>query len=140
MPPTINVFAPLEKLDKMQAKARYQLMSQLIIPINEWFGRPPESKEEALQRRDPNYLDPKAKHRAQLAFGCFMFLLLLLFWFITTCRNSKNAHSEYMRQNQDEDKVDKDTTRFGEFFGDDSDDEVDQETELQTIGGNKKSA
>ena len=59
--------------------------------------------------------------------GGFSLILLFLVYFVMTCKNNKDKmrkRSEYEQANQDENEM----SKFGEFFGEDSDDEVEPQS------------
>ena len=60
----------------------------------EWEALTPEQR----GRTDPNYLDPRAARLATIAFCGAVLILILLIWFVTTCRNASPS-VKYRPQN-----------------------------------------
>ena len=110
-------------------KAKFQMGQKLIRITNDWFGpmtssRPkvdsnkpkkygvtnPTAEELAQERasltpeekcmRDPFCLQPDAARLALIVFGTTFLLILLLVWFLCTCKKNKQRH-EYERAEND---------------------------------------
>jgi len=71
---------------------------QKLIAIRK--NLPPEEK----ARRDPNFLQPEAARNALFALSIFLTLMLILCWFLWTCKNNDNSKQARMQREREEDE------------------------------------
>jgi hypothetical protein len=74
-------------MERMRAKAIHQLEERLAEPINQMFGRDDYKPEKPGV--ELNSMQPQAARMAMFVFSFFILILLILAWFVWTCRNNK---------------------------------------------------
>lgn len=117
-----RVLAIARHANAVKNKAKFLVGQKLIRITNDWFGpmtsgrtipkdngKPkkygisyPTAEElaeerasltpEELCRRDSNCLQPDAARLALVVFGCTTLIILLLIWFVCTCKKNKQQH------------------------------------------------
>jgi hypothetical protein len=80
---------------------------------------------------DPNVLQPEAARMAMVFFGGLSLILVLLIWFVLTCKNNsakmRKDREEYEEAHQDDQHTELQNNAFGgrhEMLGEDSDEDA----------------
>jgi len=70
------------------------------------FGPKPDPNVPGSQNLDPNELHPDAARMAMIFFGGLSLILIVLIWFVLTCKNNsahmKKEREEYENLNEDD--------------------------------------
>ena len=114
----------------MKDKALWQLGEKVKEPLNKMFA-PKPNPNQASSKIDHNELHPDAARMAMIFFGGLSLILVMLIWFVLTCKNNsarmKKEREEYEDVNED-DQITEMQNQFGsrhQFLSQDSDDDDD---------------
>ena len=117
---TINLGHIVDMSKHVSGKAIHQLQEKIDKALGTSLSMPEIKKSKIIEEEET--LKENHSKLPMIIFGGFSMILLFLVYFVMTCKNNKQKmkkRSEYEEANQDENEM----SKFGEFFGDDSDEE-----------------
>ena len=95
-----------EMAKNMKDKALWQLGEKVKEPLNKMFGPKPDPNSPNPVIVNPNELHPDASRMAMIFFGGLSLILIMLVWFVLTCKNNsarmKKEREEYDDINEDD--------------------------------------